>query len=263
MILVVAGTRDGRELAAALGEQGFSVLLSTWSEYGRQLAGAEDKYQVRSGPLDGHGFRQLLSERAVQVVVDASHPYAVQVSQQLMEACAQGEIPYIRYERQSVSFTAPGVIRVADFKEAAEQAARLGNTVFLAIGSRQLTVFTSSGALRGKRLVARVLPDAAVIRQCQELGFLPANLVALQGPFSQELNQALLRQFKAEVLVTKESGSIGGTEEKVAAALAEGIPVVLVGRPAVEYPVIVSSAEAAIAYIRRMENGIYLRPHED
>lgn len=262
MILVVAGTQDGRELAAHFSEAGMATLLSTWSDYGGDLAQVA-KCSVRSGALDQAGFEELLREKSITLVFDATHPYAVQVTRQLMAACTQCKVPYIRYERPRAPLTGMQVVHAANFAEAAELAARFGNTVFLTIGSRHLKNFKESPLLQGKRIVARVLPDAAVLQHCQDIGFKPKDIVAVQGPFSQNLNVALLHEYGATVLVTKESGTVGGTEEKLAAAQSVGIPVILIQRPALKYPVVVSSVEEAMTYIRRNNNGIYYRSDED
>jgi precorrin-6A/cobalt-precorrin-6A reductase len=122
------------------------------------------------------------------------------------------------------------VVTVGNAAEAASAAA-VGGTVFLAVGTRLLDELVGHPALKGRRLVVRVLPDPRSLERCLALGIPPGDIVAAQGPFSVEFNRAMLRHFQAEVLVTKESGRSGGLEEKLAAALAEGIRAVVIRRP--------------------------------
>lgn len=249
MILVIAGTRDGRDLARTLSAEGHPVLISVCSEYGKQLA-AESSPEVCAGALDQAGMLRLIREKKVEWVVDASHPYAVNVSLNAMAACEEAGIFYLRFERQETALPAVGDIRRAeDAAQAAKLAATLGDVIFLTTGSHTLAAFKSEPALAAKRLVARVLPQPEVIAECAALGFVPADLAAMQGPFSHEMNVAMFRHYGADVIVTKNSGAAGGTDSKLSAARELGLPVVVIDRPRPCYPRVVSCPEAAAALI--------------
>jgi len=111
----------------------------------------------------------------------------------------------------------------------------------LTTGSKTLPGFAAAARRSGKRLVVRVLPDPGVLAGCFALGLKSSDVIALQGPVSYELNRALFCAYRAEVLVTKESGPAGGTAEKIAAALDLGMRVVVVERPVLAYPLAVNS----------------------
>lgn len=250
MILVLAGTRDGRELAAELAKQGFRIMVSVVSAYGQQLA-QEDLCQVREGMLDGEGLTQLVRQEGVRLLIDASHPYAVNVSQNAMQACSRCGVTYLRYER------APAVLPdyerlfvTGDYPAAAKTAAGLGSTVFLTTGSRHLGVFKNHPCLQQHRLIARVLPEPEVLADCIKLGFQPKDIIALQGPFSHELNMALFKDFRADVIVSKNSGSIGGTDTKISAAIELGLPLVVIDRPSIEYSNVAHSFEQVLQQVR-------------
>lgn len=252
MIFCIAGTGDGRELARQLAAAGWPVLVSVVSEYGGTLV-KEAALPVLQEALDQEGMAALFRRKGVRLVVDASHPYAVNVSRNAMAVCARLGLAYLRYERRGSALPAYGRLQVvAGYEEAAQAAAALGETIFLTTGSRQLEVFRRHPALQGKRLIARVLPDAQVLTSCRELGFLPRDLVAIQGPFSRELNQALFRAFAAEVVVLKNSGSPGGCEEKIAAAAALDLQVVLIDRPRLDYPACFQEAREVLAEVQRL-----------
>ena len=247
MIFVLAGTQDGREIAQRLArESGEAVLASVVSDYGKALAKAP-ALEVSARPLDEAALRALLVGRGVRAVVDASHPYAAHISQTAIRLCAALGIRYIRYERaQSELPPYEKLYRVSSYEEAARKAAALGRRVFLTTGSRNLAVFANAPELADCELTARVLPESGVLAQCARLGFTPKQIVALQGPFSQALNRELYKQYGAEVVVTKNSGSVGGTDTKLAAAMELGLAVVVIERPAVEYPLLTRSYEEIV-----------------
>lgn len=235
MILVLAGTLDGRELAAYLAQSGQQVLVSVVSSYGRSLAELPG-ISVHTGQLSLDGMKALITVQGITAVVDASHPYAENVSVNAMAACAASHIRYIRYERSEVSVPDYGQLHLTrDAGEAAKIAAGLGKVVFLTTGSRTLQVFKNEPLLQNCRVIARVLPQPDVVNECINLGFSPGDIVAMQGPFSRELNIALFKEFGAEVIITKNSGTIGGADTKLAAAMELGLPIVMIGRPAIEY----------------------------
>ena len=105
-----------------------------------------------------------------------------------MTACHSVNIPYLRYERKAVPITYAKIHHVNTYEEAAIKASSLGNNIFLTTGSRNLKTFVESPALKKCRLIARVLPTAEVLAECEKLGFVPQNIVAMQGPFSRALN---------------------------------------------------------------------------
>lgn len=231
MILVLAGTTEAWEAIRALAQQGLEVAATVVTGYGAELATAAGATRVWVGPLDDSGFRRLLEELKPRAVVDATHPFAVEISERAQSACRQLGVPLFRYVRPPGRLPAhPLVVTVRDTEEAA-LAAVTGGTLLLAVGSRRLAELVRHPALRQKRLVVRILPDPRSLRLCLDLGIPPRDIVALQGPFSTDLNRALLRHYGADVLVTKESGSPGGLEQKIEAALAEGVKVVVIRRP--------------------------------
>lgn len=250
MIFTAAGTQDGRELAGELLSAGYPVTASVVSSYGEKLLERYPGLIVNDKPLDEDELETYIRQHKVRLFVDASHPYAANVSQNAMQACHATGIPYIRYERRSVPVDYDNVYPVETYEEAAREAARLGKTVFLTTGSRNLKAFTTSEALKGHTVIARILPTAKVLAECEELGLTPKEIVALQGPFSEELNIALYRQYGADVVVTKNSGEIGGTDTKLTAAKKLGLPVVMIDRPKLDYDVIAYTFEEVLDFVK-------------
>jgi len=233
MILILGGTLEGREIAGVLAAEGFKVLATVVSGYGAEVIPQDLPVEVLVGQLDSVELERLAAEKGIKLIIDATHPYARVITDTAWEVSRKRNIPYIRFERPPVTEEIRGdaVFRAAGYEEAAGLAVSKGNTVFLTIGSRNLEPFIRAGRASRKRIIARVLPDAGVLQQCAAMQIPPKDIVAVQGPFSVEMNQAMFREYGAEVLVTKDSGRTGGTDTKIAAALSLKMPVIIVARP--------------------------------
>ncbi|MBS4021046.1 MAG: precorrin-6A reductase [Dethiobacter sp.] len=233
MILLMGGTKDARKLVSSLcaAFPGIPLIATAVSDYGAELLRSRHECTVLQGALDAGMLERLIRDRGVRVLVDATHPFAVQASGEAQKAANATGVPYLRCERPAAGIPAGAGVFFADgFTAAAQMAAKMGNVLFLTIGTRHLSEFMAA-LPAGKEVVARVLPDAGSINQCRELGLAPASIVAMQGPVSRTLNRALFAEYRADVIVSKESGEAGGTVEKVAAARELKIPVILISRP--------------------------------
>ncbi|MGO0122158.1 precorrin-6A reductase [Desulfothermobacter acidiphilus] len=229
MILVLGGTSEGRELAHRLRQAGYPVLVSLATPLGRAFA-AEGETVV--GRRDAAAFLELFRQRRVSLVVDAAHPFATELRCQIREACARASLPYFRWARPFSPLPVhPLLYPCSSFEAAAEEAVKKGPVLFLTTGTRTLPIFLSRAREAGCQVVVRCLPDPETVSTCLQLGLSHRNIVALTGPFDQELNRALFRTYQATVVVTKESGTAGGMEAKLHAAWSLGLPVVLVRRP--------------------------------
>ena len=253
MVFVIAGTEDGRELAGFLLNNGFEVTASVVSSYGKTLLSRYEGIKINDKKLDETELVELLFNDNVNILVDASHPYAVNVSQNAMTACHKANVPYIRYERESLPLTYTNIYHVENYEEAALKAAQLGKNIFLTTGSRNLKTFVNSPALKDCNLIARILPTAEVLVECEKLGFNPKNIVAMQGPFSTELNIELFKHYNADVIISKDSGQIGGVDTKLTAAEKLNLPVVLIDRPKINYDNVVSNFDDVLSFCKDIE----------
>ena len=255
MIFVLAGTQDGREIVKILLENGYDVAASVVSRYGGELLAHAcgqngQKCLINDKPLDEQALQTYMQAQHINLLVDASHPYAANVSRNAMTACSALSVPYIRYERDLTELAYDKITVVHSYEEAAEVASRLGQRIFLTTGSRNLEKFVHSPYLKDAELTARVLPTAEVIALCEGMGIDAGHIVALQGPFSKELNKELFRRYAAQVIITKNSGSIGGTDTKLAAAQELGLPIVLIDRPQLAYPCMGHHYEDILSFVR-------------
>jgi len=244
VILILGGTTEGREAARLLASAGWPVLVSVATPYGAELTGQDFAGEVLAGRRDAAGFAALLKERRVTVVVDATHPFAMEARRNAWQAAVACRVAYLRFTRPPEPLPGHPLVKAApDFAAAAAVAVAHGPVIFLTTGSKTLPFFLPAARAAGCRVVARVLPEPEAIAACCEQGLLPRDIVALQGPVAEELNRALFRAFGATVVVAKESGARGGQGAKVRAALSLGIPVVVVRRPPEKPGAIYDAAE--------------------
>ena len=224
-LLIFGGTTEGRLLAQALSQRGLPATVSVATPLGAQELSGLPGITPLVGRRTAAEMAELLNH--FDRCVDATHPYAVEVSRNIRAACEQAAVPLRRLLRaESVHDAAAHW--VDSLEEAARWLAERSGHVLLAIGAKGLSAFLG---LERERLFPRVLPVVESILACQEAGIPTRNIIALHGPFSQELNRAMLEQYHIRYLVTKDGGKAGGFAEKAAAAREAGAELVVIGRP--------------------------------
>ncbi|MGN0345406.1 MAG: precorrin-6A reductase [Lachnospiraceae bacterium] len=231
-IVVFAGTTEGRLLAERLAASGVEVTACVATEYGEKLMPEQSCLQVHRGRMDAEEMADFLQQKMPHLVVDATHPYAQVVSETVKKVCEELHMEYVRLLRPAgAALPADERIHIVeDAKAAAELAEQMSGNIFLTTGSKELAVFVET-ITDFSRLYARVLSTEETFEICKELGFEGKQLICMQGPFSEELNRAMYGHVDAKILVTKESGDIGGFSDKVQAALALGMECIVIQRP--------------------------------
>jgi precorrin-6A/cobalt-precorrin-6A reductase len=253
-ILLLSGTSEGPLLAKALSDADFHVRATvTRQEACVNLFGAVPAHVgVEARGFTEESLAEFLLHKEADLVLDATHPFAVRITRIAHGVCTRLAIPYVRYERPDWP-APPGTHLVDSFAEAAALLPELGTRMILAIGAKQLKHFAH---LHDRlTLFARILPSPLSLQQALAQGFMADKILCLRPPFSTEFNRALFREYKAEVLVTKASGHEGGVVEKVTAARELGMQVVMIRRPSLPDVAGVNSLEAAIAMCRRHFEG--------
>ncbi|QUL56588.1 precorrin-6A reductase [Paenibacillus tritici] len=234
MIFMLCGTSDARELALNLSRQGLELQASVVTPSAAERL-EDAAIRTRVGRLDKAAMISLLQGGGYRAVVDGSHPFALEAHANARGAAAEAGLPYFRYERQSLIYDShPRLILVHSYEEAAHKAKELKGSIMLTTGGKTLGVFAEE--LLGDpdiRLTVRLLPCLENLEKCLRLGIEQRNIIALQGPFSREMNEALYRQYGTQVMITKESGAEGSVDEKLYAALDMGLYVILIMRPGV------------------------------
>lgn len=227
-LLLFGGTTEGRILAEQFSKKGWDVLVSVATEYGASLLPQRENLKIHVGRMDEKEMERFLRENIFQAVIDATHPYAMLASENIYKACTSNQLPYYRCARPSQP--GDGCLYVKDAAQAVDYLKEHPGRIFLTTGSKELPLFCAIDEIR-ERLVVRVLPSIEVLRQCLQLGLLGSQIICMQGPFTRELNCALFQQYKADYLITKETGRAGGFEEKIEAAHQCQIKTIVIGRP--------------------------------
>lgn len=243
-ILIFGGTTEGRLLAEYCHQQEIEAYVSVVSGYGADLLPESEYLHVLSGRMAGEAMEGFMKRASIRAVFDATHPYAAEATRNIKEACGRARVSYLRVTRESAAAENPGgdsgkgpaaafasqVVYVHSVKEAVCYLKDREGDILVTTGSKELAAYT---ALPGyeERLYVRVLPSCAAISACEDIGIRGKRIIAMQGPFSEEMNRAMMRQLGVRYLVTKEAGAAGGFLEKLSAAEALSVTAVVIGRP--------------------------------
>ncbi len=247
-VVIFGGTVEGRKLAELFAGSDVSVCVSVATEYGKSLLPGSDNIEVRDWRLTCDQMEEFLGEYRPELCIDATHPYAQLVTENIKHACEVCLVPYLRIQRPKTEDGEEDVIQVSDIREAADFLKHTTGQVLVTTGSKELEAYTEIPDYT-ERLTIRVLPTLSVMEKCKSLGFTAGHIIGMQGPFTEEMNFAQMKQIHAKYLVTKNSGDAGGFAQKCEAAKKAGVSVIVVGRPA-------SDAGDSLTFAEGME---YLR----
>jgi precorrin-6A/cobalt-precorrin-6A reductase len=239
-LLILGGTTEATALAQRIA--GCPDLDPVLSFAGRTRSPVPPPIPYRVGGFGGvTGLKAYLIEHEIDAVIDATHPFAAQMSRNAATACGETRVPLAVFTRPAWRQQAGDRwTSVTDMAAAALGLGEQPRTVFLTVGGLQLAAFAPAPL---HRYVVRTIepPDA--------IGFLPSHRLILgRGPFSFEAEIALMRDEQVDVLVTKNSGGTA-TGAKLAAARALGIEVIIVERPAPEDAEAFESVDAVLRWI--------------
>ncbi|WP_404783624.1 cobalt-precorrin-6A reductase [Altericista sp. CCNU0014] len=238
--LILGGTGDAVRLAAKLAA--FPTVEIVSSLAGRTQQPALPAGAIRSGGFGGaDGLADYLSEHKIDVLIDATHPFAAQISWNASLAAAKTGVRYLRLDRPAWQ---PDLgdrwIEVETIEDAARAIPPEAKRVFLTIGRQQLAPFASLA--RVWFLMRAIDPPAA------DLPLPNGTLLLERGPFSLERERQLLRDYQIDAMVSKNSGG-AATYPKLVAARELALPVVMVRRPAMPSGDTVADGEGAIAWL--------------
>ncbi len=228
-ICVFAGTTEGRELIAQLQGRGAEIAACAATEYGGDLLEGFEDVSVHAGRMNAEEMADFFAREQFELIVDATHPYADLATENIRTACEQTNTEYFRLQRESGAADADGVW-VSDVPACVEYLKSTQGNVFLTTGSKDLPLFCADASLC-ERIYARVLPMQCSLDICAACGIARECIVAMQGPFDEELNAAMFRMANAKYVVTKDTGSAGGYADKIRAAQKIGAQAVIIGRP--------------------------------
>lgn len=248
---LIGGTQESAHLAAAIAHATLPCTISVTTESARALYPPAPALRVWVGRLTPGDLGEFLRLEQIVAVLDASHPYAVEISQIAIATARERQIPYLRYERPAVDtqLNVPSVIQLDSFNTLIGGNYLHSSRVLLTVGYRPLQLFRPWHDQ--STLFARILPSAIALEAAIAAGFTPDRLICLRPPIAAELERALWRHWEISLVVTKASGIAGGEDVKRTVAAQTGIPLIVINRPAVEYPQQTSDLSAALKFCRQ------------
>lgn len=253
-VLLFGGTTEGRSLAEWLAKEACRLTVCIATEYGKELleealSGGRE-VEILCGRLDEPQMEELFLRIRPELVIDATHPYASVVTENVKMACSRyGRARYLRCLREGGSIGAAGrrseavpealswenqvanpVLHFRNMDQAVEWLQNRPGNILVTTGSKELSRFAVLSGFK-ERVYARVLPLEDSIALCRSLGLSGRHIIGMQGPFSEEMNLAHLREYGCRFLVTKDGGRIGGFTEKLNAAGRAGAVSLVICRP--------------------------------
>ncbi len=266
-VLIFSGTTEGRTLAQRLSDSGICSEVCVATEYGTVVMGRMEGVTVHQGRMTVGEMKDLIHSGDYVAVVDATHPFATVVSENIKKSMTESILPYFRLKRDTKVVQKNANINKVDIKnveteimkketcrneniihkedlesasadityypnsEVCAHALRgVEGNILLTTGSKELSIYCREEEVRS-RIYARVLPAMESISLCMENKLAGRQILAIQAPFSVAMNEAIINEYKIRCIVTKESGITGGFYEKLQAAQNTGIQLMVIGNP--------------------------------
>lgn len=255
MIGFILGTSEGKEILSLMNEFTNEIVVSTATKYGGTLLSKFKVKHINTKPLDKKGFICLIERFNINVLVDASHPYAQEVSKTAIDACKEVNIDYIRYERKSYCDyleNNKNIIKIESYNDLKNTLKNIDGNVLNTTGSNNVELI--EGLNLKNRVIHRVLPSITVLEKLIEVGVPIKNIIAIQGPFGYALNDGLIKEYKIRALITKDSGIEGGTKEKIDAAIDNDVKVIVLNKPKINYGKVFQDISTMIDFLKENYN---------
>lgn len=246
MIWVIGGTKDSRDFIESFPFKE-KLIVTTATEYGGKLLEEIENIKVFCKRLDLNGMSEFVKENSINKIVDLSHPYAEEVSKNAIECSKENSIDYIRFERVNL-ISEDGVIEFSELDFMIKYLEDLEGNILVTLGSNNLHRFEN--VKNKSNIYFRILPKWEMVKKAEDFNILPKNIIAMQGPFSKELNVAMMKQLNIKYIVSKKGGDTGGEREKMESAKEVGAVSIMLSRPKVEYPVVFSNIDELVEYIK-------------
>ncbi|MCQ2240063.1 precorrin-6A reductase [Treponema sp.] len=226
-ILLFGGTSEGRKIAETLSRNKLTIHTSVATDYGRQVLKENNYLKILEGRMDSSVMKKLCQKEKYDLIIDATHPFAKEVSENIKSTSLETNIPLIRFERNIEKLESEGLIYADDATQCVDLLLKTTGKILLTTGTKDLKVFCKNPTLR-ERLMVRILPAMESLKLCYENNLEGKQIIAMQGPFSESMNENQIEEYGISVLVTKESGKAGGTDCKISASLKKGIKCIVI-----------------------------------
>ncbi|MDD5659294.1 MAG: precorrin-6A reductase [Actinomycetota bacterium] len=259
MILVFSGTKEGNAVIEKLVLQGEDVFASFSTDFGLETIGDLSKHKddkcgriiTNNKKVGLTEISELIEKYNIDIIIDATHPFAVNISKNAMQAAATKGVKYIRFERQECPFCKKrNIYYSADFKESAELIENFYGNVLLTIGVNKLKEYGNIISDKNKEVYVKILPTAESIEKALKCGVNIKQIIAFYGFWSKDLLKAFINEKLIKTIVSKQSGFSGGEDEKIIAASETGCNLIIVKRPDIKYDNICCDLSKLLKMIR-------------
>ncbi|WP_405295664.1 precorrin-6A reductase [Methanobrevibacter sp.] len=237
-ILLLGGTKDSTNIIRHVKENYDAyILTTTTTEYGARLSHESGSDDTIARPLLKDEIIEIIENENFELLIDATHPFAEHITQTSTSIAKELRMPYIRFERPTTNLENIDTSHI-HYVNSFDDAGKLiknefdrGNILHLAGANtmRDIVKYVSVD-----RFYPRILKVESSIAKCQELGIDQSHIIPMKGAASLEENIELMEKYDASVMITKESGDIGGVVEKIQAANEKNVAVVMIQRPKID-----------------------------
>lgn len=249
MIGFILGTSEGRKILSLINQYTDDIAVSTATTYGGELLKEFNIKVLNTKPLNKEEMLVWINKNKIDVLVDASHPYAQEVTKTASECANALDIKFIRYERKGAleDIDDESIIRVHDYNEAIEIIKKIEGNILNTTGGNNVSKFVNLDFKY--RVIHRILPSPKVLSKIVENGISIKNIIAMQGPISYELEKAFIHQYDVKGILTKDSGIEGGVLDKYKAAKEANVKLIVIDRPKVIGNLSFENEEGLIKYL--------------
>ncbi|GAA0739098.1 cobalt-precorrin-6A reductase [Clostridium oceanicum] len=251
MIALILGTKEGRDILSLLNKFTEDLFISTATKYGGEILKDYNFKIMNDKPLNKDEMINVLKKNKIKALIDASHPYALEVTKTCMEVSKELDIEYIRYERPSVLKEFKGedkVITLESYEDLKDAISKIKGNILNTSGSRNIEKILNLNL--ENRIIHRILPSVKVLQKCLDLKIKVEDIIAIKGPITKELNDAFIKDYNGKALILKDSGKEGGTKEKILACLENNIYALVIKRKKVYYENEFNDVENLVSYIK-------------
>ncbi len=249
-IWLIGGTSESVIIAELLINNHFPCLISVTTDTAIDLYRHIPHIKFFVGKIDVHKISEFIFSHQIKAVIDASHPFAVLISQGAIHACQLQKIPYLRYERPLLSDGDRHQKEFSQIENLLSSNLLQSKRVLLTIGCNSLSLFKEYH--QEAHLFARILPYSESILIANQAGFDNSHLIAMRPPFSFEFEMALWHLWQIDLVVTKSSGISGGEDIKRKVAQGLNIPLIFISRPSIDYPLVTNELPKIISWLRKI-----------
>ena len=249
MIGFILGTSEGRKILELINKYTDEIVVTTATAYGGELLKQYKLKELNTKPLDKEQMTEWIIKSKIHILVDASHPYASEVTKNAIDIAKELKIQYIRFERPGVleNLSGDNIIKVNNYDEVIEKIQNIDGNIMNTTGGNNIDKFININFKH--RIIHRILPSVPVLNKIINGGVKVKDIVALQGPVKYELESAFIKQFDIKAIITKDSGIAGGALEKFKAAQENNIKIIIIKKPEFHYDKVFYDEESLVEFL--------------